>query len=166
MWAGDTGQEGLGDDAPPDEINLVEDGRHYGFPFFHGRNVASDAEELKAAPRTLTAAGVQAPAFELPAHATPLGLTFYTGTVFPPEYASALYVALHGSTARSTKNGYKVIRIVMRDGQPFAAEDFVTGWLQGDQVSGRPSGLVTGRDGALYISDDNKGFIYRVAYKG
>jgi glucose/arabinose dehydrogenase len=54
----------------------------------------------------------------------------------------------------------------MRDGKPHAADDFVTGWLQGDVVSGRPSGIVTGRDGALYISDDNKGFIYRVAYKG
>ncbi len=163
LWSADTGQEQLGDDYPPDEINLVEEGRHYGFPFFHGRSVASTVPELKDAPRTLTTSDVVPPAFELPAHASPLGLTFYRGTQFPRDYRSSMYVAIHGSTQRSTKIGYSVARIVMRAGRPVASEDFVTGWLAGDAVSGRPAGLVTGADGALCISDDNKGFIYRVA---
>jgi len=163
MWSADTGQEQLGDDYPPDEINLIEDGRHYGFPFFHGQSVGSTVPELKDAPRTLTVTDVVAPAFELPAHASPLGLTFYRGTQFPRAYRSSIYVAIHGSTQRSTRIGYSVARIVMRDGRPVAREDFVTGWLAGEVVSGRPAGLVTGADGALYISDDNKGFIYRVA---
>ena len=163
MWAADTGQEQLGDDYPPDEINLVEDGRHYGFPFFHGKNVASTVPELKDARRTVEAADAVPPAFELPAHASPIGLTFYRGTQFPRAYRSSMYVAIHGSTQRSTKVGYSVARIVMLDGRPVSREDFVTGWLAGDTVSGRPAGLVTGTDGALYISDDNKGFIYRVA---
>lgn len=163
MWSADTGQEQLGDDYPPDEINLIEDGRHYGFPFFHGKSVASTVPELKDATRTLTAGQVVAPALELPAHASPLGLTFYRGTAFPPAFRTSMFVAIHGSSQRSSKIGYSVARIVMQDGRPVAHEDFVTGWLAGDVVSGRPAGVVTGTDGALYISDDNKGFIYRVA---
>ncbi len=163
MWSADTGQEQLGDDYPPDEINLIEDGRHYGFPFFHGKSVASTVPELASVARTLSAGDVVAPVFELPAHASPLGLTFYRGTAFPPAYRSSIYVAIHGSTQRSTKIGYAVARIVMQDGRPVESEDFVTGWLSGDAVSGRPAGVVTGADGALYISDDNKGFVYRVA---
>ena len=163
LWSADTGQEQLGDDTPPDEINLIEDGKHYGFPFFYGRNVASAVPELKDAPRTLTPADVVAPAFELPAHASPLGLTFYRGSQFPAAFRSSMFVAIHGSSARSSKIGYTVVRVVMKDGRPVASEDFVTGWLTDGVVSGRPAGLVTGADGALYISDDNKGFIYRVA---
>lgn len=163
LWSADTGQEQLGDDVPPDEINLIEDGRHYGFPFFYGQNVASAVPELKDAPRTLTPADVVPPAFELPAHASPLGLTFYRGTQFPPAFRNSIYVAIHGSTARSSKIGYSVVRVAMQDGRPAASEDFVTGWLNDGVVSGRPAGLVTGSDGALYISDDNKGFVYRVA---
>lgn len=166
MWSADTGQEQLGDDMPPDEINLIEDGKHYGFPFFYGKNVASAVPELKDAPRTLTAAQVVPPSFELPAHASPLGLTFYRGTAFPAAYRSSMYLAIHGSSARSSKIGYSVVRVVMQDGRPVSSEDFVTGWLSGDAVSGRPAGLVTGADGALYISDDNKGFVYRVAASG
>ena len=163
MWAADTGQEQLGDDYPPDEINLIEDGKHYGFPYFHGKNTASTVPELKDAPRPLAAGDVVPPAFELPAHASPLGLAFYRGTQFPAAYRDSIYIAVHGSSARSSKIGYSVVRVVMKDGRPVASEDFVTGWLNDGVVSGRPAGLVTGADGALYISDDNKGFIYRVA---
>lgn len=165
LWATETGQEQLGDDVPPDEINLIEDGKHYGFPFFYGRNVASRVPEIKDAPRTLAAAEVVPPAFELPAHSTPLGLTFYTGTQFPAEYRNAMFVAMHGSTARTQKIGYKVVRVQMKQGRPEGSEDFATGWLKDGNVSGRPRGLVTGSDGALYVSDDNKGFIYRIAYE-
>ena len=165
LWSTDTGQEQLGDDVPPDEINLIEDGKHYGFPFFYGQSMASNVPELKDAPRTLTASQVVPPAFELPSHISPLGLTFYTGSAFPPAYRTSMYVALHGSSARSSKIGYKVERVIMRDGQPVASEPFVWGWLKDGVVSGRPAGVVTGPDGALYISDDNKGFIYRIAYE-
>lgn len=164
IWATETGQEGLGDDEPPDEIDLIEEGKHYGFPFFYGQNVESHVPEIKDAPRTLTVAQVVKPALALPAHTSPLGLTFYTGTRFPPEYRT-MFVTLHGSTARSEKNGYKVMRVVMKDGRPVSADDFVTGWLKDGVVSGRPRGIITGPDQALYVSDDNKGFIYRIAYR-
>ena len=84
----------------------------------------------------------------------------------PLAFVVALFLALHGSTTIPEKVGYKVVGVVMKDGHPVGLEDFVTGWLKDDVVTGRPSGLATGADGALYISDDNKGFVYRVAHTG
>ncbi len=164
MWAGDTGQDGLGDGVPPEEINLIEAGKHYGFPFFVGRNEANHVAELKDAKPDVTAEAAVAPALEMPAHVTPMDLRFYTGSQFPAAYRNALFLALHGSSTIPTKVGYKVVRVVMKDGRPAGTEDFMTGWLKNGEVTGRPAGLATGRDGALYVSDDNKGFIYRVSY--
>jgi glucose/arabinose dehydrogenase len=161
LWAGDNGQDGLGPDFPPDEINLVEEGKHYGFPFFIGNNRPSPTPVTESVPASLSPV---APALELPAHVASTDVRFYTGTQFPAAYRNALFLAMHGSTATPPKVGYKVIRVRMKDGRPDGFEDFVTGWLKDDVVSGRPAGLATGADGALYISDDNKGFIYRVSY--
>lgn len=163
LWAGEPGQDGVGDDAPVEEINLIEDGRHYGHPFFYGRNLPSAAPDAPPGPSPVAAVDATPAAFELPAHLTPMGLAFYTGSRFPEPYRSSMYLAVHGSTTRTTKVGYKVLRLVMENGRPVRAEDFVTGWLDGDSVTGRPVGVVTGADGALYISDDNRGFVYRVA---
>lgn len=163
LWAGEPGQDGVGDDGPAEEINLIEDGRHYGHPFFYGQNVPSAAPDAPPGPAPLAAADATPAAYELPAHMTPMGVAFYTGTRFPEPYRTSMYVAVHGSTTRSAKTGYKVVRLVMENGRPVRSDDFVTGWLNGDTVTGRPVGVVTGADGALYISDDNKGFIYRVA---
>jgi glucose/arabinose dehydrogenase len=164
MWADETGQDGLGDDVPPDEINLIEAGKHYGFPFFIGRNEPNRVPELKGAQPTVTADAAVPPTLELPAHITGIDLRFYTGTQFPAQYRNALFLAIHGSSTIPVKVGYKVVRVVMKSGRPVGIEDFVTGWLKDGVVSGRPAGLATGADGALYVSDDNKGFIYRVAY--
>jgi glucose/arabinose dehydrogenase len=161
LWAGDPGIDGLGEDAPPEEINQVGEGKHYGHPYFYGANVPHAGRELDGTTGPAKTAVTPA-AFELPPHVTPMGVTFYTGTRFPEAYRSSMYVAVHGSTTVPTKRGYKVLRIVMENGRPARSEDFITGWLTGDIVSGRPVGLVTGEDGALYVSDDNKGFIYRV----
>ena len=146
---------------PSDEINLVEAGKHYGHPFVIGRGIASPLADDRAATDRERAPNVD-PAFELPPHMAPMGVSFYTGTRFPEAFRTSLYVALHGSTDRTTKAGYKVVRLVMENGRPVRSEDFITGWLAGDTVTGRPAGIVTGADGALYVSDDNKGFIYRV----
>jgi glucose/arabinose dehydrogenase len=166
MWAGDTGQDGLGDGLPPEEINLIEPGRHYGFPFFIGRSEPNHVVELRESQADVTAAAAVPPALELPAHVTPMDLRFYTGAQFPAAYRNALFLALHGSTTIPKKVGYKVVRVLMKDGRPAGVEDFMTGWLKDDVVSGRPAGLATGADGALYVSDDNKGFIYRISYGG
>jgi len=163
MWANDTGQDNLGDDFPPDEINLIEGGKHYGFPFVIGQNKPNDGQpELKDASADVTANTAVAPLLELPAHSTGMDLKFYRGTQFPASYRNALFMAMHGSSRKN--NGYKVVRVVMKDGRPTGLEDFATGWLKDGTVLGRPAGLATGADGALYVSDDNKGFIYRIAY--
>jgi glucose/arabinose dehydrogenase len=163
MWADETGQDNLGDEAPPDEIDLIEAGKHYGFPFFIGRNQPNVGQpELKDATPDVTAEAAVPPALDLPPHSTGMDLRFYRGTQFPAPYRNALFLALHGSARKN--NGYKVVRVVMTDGRPTRIEDFATGWLSGGVVLGRPAGLATGADGALYVSDDNKGFIYRIAY--
>jgi glucose/arabinose dehydrogenase len=166
MWAGDTGQDGLGDGVPPEEINLIEPGKHYGFPFFIGRGEPNLVAELKEAKADVAAAAAVPPALELPAHTTPMDLRFYTGAQFPAAYRNALFLALHGSSTIPKKVGYQVVRVLMKNGRPTGVEDFMTGWLKDDVVSGRPAGLATGPDGALYVSDDNKGFIYRITYGG
>lgn len=164
LWAHDMGQEGLGNTFPPDEINLLEDGKHYGFPYFVGQSVPTTAAEVKDVAPPISAAQAVRPILELPPHFSAIDMRFYTGRQFPAAYRSALFMAVHGSSTRTDeKIGYKVVRIVMKDGRPASLEDFVTGWLKGDEVLGRPAGLATGSDGALYISDDNKGFVYRVA---
>ena len=165
MWAGETGQDNLGDDFPPDEIDLIEAGAHYGFPFFiAGNRLNVGQPELEGKTPSVTAADARPPALELPAHISPIDMRFYTGAAFPAAYRNALFIAFHGS-ARKT-NGYSVARVVMKDGRPTGIEDFATGFLKDGVVFGRPAGLATGRDGALYVSDDNKGFIYRIAYTG
>ena len=164
MWAGDNAQDRSGADFPPDELNLVERGKHYGFPFFVGRNLPNRAPEIDAVQATVSANEAVPPALELPAHAAVADVRFYRGTQFPPAYRQALFLTLHGATAIPEKVGYKVVRVVMKDGQPTTLEDFVTGWVKDGVVMGRPAGLATGDDGALYVSDDNKGFIYRIVY--
>jgi glucose/arabinose dehydrogenase len=164
MWADETGQDNLGDDFPPDEINIIEAGKHYGFPFFIAKNQPNTGQpELKDATPDVTASDAVPPALDLPAHISPIDMRFYTGTQFPSAYRNALFIALHGS-ARKT-NGYAVARVTMKGGRAAGLEDFATGFLKDGVVLGRPAGLATGSDGALYVSDDNKGFIYRITYR-
>jgi glucose/arabinose dehydrogenase len=165
LWADDMSEDGHGEDKPADEINRIEEGKHYGWPYFLDNNEANP--KLTAAKESLTAAAATPPALALQPHLSPIDLRFYTGDRFPAAYRGAMFVALHGSsaTARKERIGYKVVRVVFKDGKPTGVEDFVTGWLKDGQVLGRPAGLVTGADGAFYISDDNKGFVYRVSYE-
>ena len=164
MWAGETGQDNLGDDFPPDEIDLIEAGKHYGFPFFVAKNQPNIGQpELSAAKRDIAVADAVPPALDLPAHISPIDLRFYRGTQFPPAFRHALFIAMHGSVRKT--NGYVVARVVMKDGRPSGIENFASGFLKDGVILGRPAGLATGRDGALYVSDDNKGFIYRISYE-
>ena len=94
-----------------------------------------------------------------------LGLAFYTGTQFPAEYRGSLFVAYRGSWNRTVPTGYKVVRVRFRDGKPAGVEDFATGWLEGASAWGRPVDLIVGRDGALYLSDQGAGRIYRISHR-
>jgi glucose/arabinose dehydrogenase len=165
LWADDMGEDKHGEEKPADEINRVEDGRHYGWPYVIDNNLPN--ANLADAKGSLKPADATPPALALQPHSSPIDLRFYTGNRFPAEYRGAMLVALHGSspTARKERIGYKVVRVVFKDGKPTGVDDFVTGWLKDGQVLGRPAGLITGADGALYISDDTKGFVYRVSYQ-
>ena len=106
------------------------------------------------------------PTVEIQAHSAPIGLAFYTGSRFPEEYRGNLFVAYRGSWNRTVPTGYKIVRIRFHDGHPAGApEDFATGWLEGTSAWGRPVDLVVGRGGALYLSDQGAGRIYRIAYR-
>ena len=120
------------------------------------------APELKDATADVTAEAAVPPRSNCRAHATGMDLRFYRGTQFPASYRDALFLAC---TDRRREEQRLQGRPRRHEGRPSAGlEDFVTGWLKDGIVLGRPAGLATGADGALYVSDDNKGFIYRIAY--
>jgi glucose/arabinose dehydrogenase len=163
LWATVNERDWRGDDLPPDYITEVKARGFYGWPdcmVLRGRAFVDD----RFGPSEACSA-VTPPSTEIQAHSAPLGLAFYTGRQFPPEYHGDLFVAFHGSWNRSVPTGYKVVRVRFKDAQPAGVEDFATGWLQVRRVVGRPVDLIVGRDGALYLSDDAAGQIYRIAYR-
>ena len=164
LWATNNGRDGLGDDTPPETINLVRDGADFGWPYCHSGRIA-DPQFGKQG----SCANTARPSFEMQAHSAPLGLAFYTGQNFPSDYSGDLFVAFHGSWNRSTPTGYKIVRARFQNGQPTGqTEDFATGWLPNDSRSswGRPVDVSVGPGGSLYVSDDALGVIYRISYAG
>jgi glucose/arabinose dehydrogenase len=162
LWATNNGRDLMGDDLPPDTISVVSEGADYGWPYCHAGEIVDPDFGSATDCETVTR-----PAARLQAHSAPLGLAFYTGHSFPGEYQGDIFIAFHGSWNRSTPTGYKVVRIEVEDGLLSGpVEDFATGWLDEDsgEASGRPVGLAVGPDGALYVSDDKGGFIYRIQY--
>lgn len=159
LWFSDNGRDMLGDDVPPEEINVsTERGQHFGYPFVHGDDIA-DPEYGDDSARP---AGHVKPRVKIQAHSAALGIDFYEGDGFPGVYQHALFVAEHGSWNRSSKVGYQV-SVVLNDN---TYRPFVTGWLSGDEVSGRPNDVLVTPTGDLLISDDQQGVIYRVRYQG
>jgi glucose/arabinose dehydrogenase len=161
LWATNNGRDWLGDDFPPETILIVKDGAHHGWPYCNGTRIPDPDFGRPDFCRTTAI-----PALEIQSHSAPLGLTFYAGEAFPQAYRGSVFVALHGSWNRSVPTGYKVIRIPVRDGKPGAPEDFIVGWLRAGRAWGRPVDVVTGKDGALYVSDDRAGSIYRIFHPG
>jgi glucose/arabinose dehydrogenase len=104
------------------------------------------------------------PKIAIQAHSAPIGLTFYTGSMFPAEYRGNLFIAYHGSWNRTVPTGYKVVRFAVKDGKVGGQQDFITGWLQNGDSWGRPVGLQVGKSGDLYITDDKGGQVYVVTY--
>ncbi|MDF2628990.1 MAG: L-sorbosone dehydrogenase [Symbiobacteriaceae bacterium] len=158
----DNGRDSLGDDRPPEELNLIRDGGDYGWPVCHGGDII-DPQFGKPG----SCAGTEPPVLNMQAHSAPLGVQFYTGSMFPAAYQGRLFISFHGSWNRSEKTGYKVVSVPFKDGRPAGPpEDFLTGFLQGDNtVVGRPVGVLQTQDGALLISDDNTGNIYRITFR-
>lgn len=162
IWVTNNGRDLLGDDTPPETIYALRDGADYGWPRCHAGTIVDPDFGSAGACQ-----GVEQPFVKMQAHSAPLGLAFYTPSKFPAKY-HGLFVAFHGSWNRSVPTGYKVVFIPL-DGQGHIVgppQDFVTGWLQNGSASGRPVGLAVGPDGALYVSDDSAGMIYRISYSG
>jgi glucose/arabinose dehydrogenase len=151
----------LGDDLPPETINLVKSGDDFGWPRCHSGRIIDPEYGGEQGCQ-----GVTPPVVEMQAHSAPLGLAFYTGEQFPEEYRDDLFVAFHGSWNRSVPTGYKVVRIPFEDGKPGPVQDFAVGWLSGGSAWGRPVDVITAPDGSLFISDDGGGIIYRIVYRG
>jgi glucose/arabinose dehydrogenase len=162
LYATDNGRDWLGPDLPPEEVNIVQEGRDYGWPICYGNKIHDtefDDNQYIRDPCEDTAT----PVVEMQAHSAPLGLAYYKGQAWPEDYRNSLFVAFHGSWNRVEKTGYKVVRIDLDDAQ-LRAEDFAAGWLKDGDVSGRPVDVVFDDKENMYISDDNAGKIYRVSY--
>jgi glucose/arabinose dehydrogenase len=160
MYATDNGRDLLGDDLPPEEINIVVEGGNYGWPYCYGQRIADPkyGDSSKCAD-TLP------PFVELQAHSAPLGLRFYEAGMFPERYQGALFVAYHGSWNRREPTGYKLVSIHFNGEAPIV-EDFIVGWLVDDGKWGRPVDILIADDGSIIMSDDSGGALYRVTYEG
>lgn len=170
LYGADQGSDLRGDDLPPEEVNRIRDGGHYGWPWVYGDRVVDRLTPSDPPGRTKDefAATTEPAVLELPAHASPIQLRFYNGTAFPEDYRGDAFVTLHGSWNRDPPNGYGVVRLrFSAAGEPEGYEDFLTGFLfDRNRVFGRPAGLVVLPDGSLLVGDDYNGVVYRVAYAG
>jgi glucose/arabinose dehydrogenase len=164
MWFTDNNRDSMGDDLPNCELNTAaRPGLHFGYPYCH-EGTLPDPDFGKKRP----CSDFVAPSWKMGAHTAPLGLKFYTGTMFPETYRGHLFIAEHGSWDRSKKVGYKVSLVKVDNNRAVSSEVFASGWLnEGTQKAwGRPVDVLLLDDGSMLISDDRAGVIYRVTYSG
>lgn len=162
LWFTENGRDNMGDNVPTDELNTAPaKGMHFGFPYCHQGDVL-DPEFGKGK----SCADYTTPAIKLGPHVAALGMRFYTGNMFLPEYKNQIFIAEHGSWNRSTPIGYRIMLVRLENNKPVQYIPFAHGWLQDDgKVLGRPADVQVAPDGALLVSDDDKGAIYRIAFK-
>lgn len=163
LWFTNNGRDRLGDETPPDTLNHApEAGLHFGFPFCHGGDLQDP--EFTARP----CGEFRAPARKLGPHVASIGMTFYTGDMFPDAYRGQIIIAEHGSWNRSPEAGHIGYRLSVAglDGDEVVAyETFAEGWLDGDNTWwGRPADVLVMTDGSLLVSDDTADAIYRISY--
>ncbi len=160
LWFTNNGRDWLGDDLPPDTLNHApKQGLHFGFPYCHAGDLPDPDFGAKR-----DCAEFTGPAVKLGPHVAPLGMKFYTGTMFPKEYLHQIFIAEHGSWNRSIPIGYRITLVRFQGNTPTDFEIFAEGWLQGRKAWGRPVALLVMPDGALLVSDDKAGVIYRISY--
>lgn len=149
------------DELPPEHLNLLEAGKHYGWPHCWGDRVT---DSNFPGPEGFCKS-MQPPAITFPAHSTPIGIAFLNKANVPDDYRDDALVALHGSWNRREPSGYKLVRVHFVQGKPVRVSDFMTGWHGPAGAWGRPVDVAVGPDGAIYISDDRAGMIYRITYR-
>jgi glucose/arabinose dehydrogenase len=163
LWFTDNGRDRMGDDVPPDELNHApKAGLHFGYPYCHGGNIPDPEFGAKRSCSEFTP-----PARRFGAHVASLGMRFYTGSMFPAEYRNRIFIAEHGSWNRSQKSGYRVMQAKVEGGKVVDYGVFAEGFLDvaADKAWGRPVDVQVMPDGALLVSDDHAGAIYRISYR-
>ena len=161
LWFTDNGRDLLGDDSPPDELDRApKSGMDFGFPACHGGDIPDPQFGKEKG-----CAGTTPPERKLGPHVAALGMRFYTGSMFPERYRGQIFIAEHGSWNRTTPIGYRVTLVRLEGGRAVSYEPFAEGWLVGDRAWGRPVDVEVMPDGALLVSDDERGAIDRISYR-
>ncbi len=161
LWFTDNGRDWLGDDLPPDELNRApRKGMHFGFPYCHGGTIPDPGFGTKRGCEEFVP-----PAQALGPHVAALGMRFYSGAMFPEQYRDQIFIAEHGSWNRTSPIGYRLTLVRLNGNQTVSYEVFAEGWLNRGRAWGRPVDVLVMPDGALLVSDDRAGVIYRISYK-
>ena len=170
LWCSTNERDGLGDNLPPDYVTRVARGGFYGWPWYY---IGDHEDPRHKNARPDLRGRVTVPDVLIQPHSAPLQMTFYPpgqagAAAFPAEYRGDGFAALHGSWNRALRTGYKIVRIRLHDGVPTGEyQDFLTGFvLDNDAVWGRPVGVAVAHDGALLVTEDGNGTIWRVAWEG
>lgn len=165
LWTSVNERDGLGDHLVPDYITHVEEGGFYGWPWYY---IGPNQDPRHAGKHPELKDKVIVPDVLLQSHMASIDLTFYDGEQFPEGYRHDAFASQHGSWNRARRTGYKVIRVPMKDGEATGEyEDFLVGFVTEDgNVWGRPAGVAVAEDGALMVTDDGSGTVWRVAYTG
>jgi glucose/arabinose dehydrogenase len=163
LWFSENARDWLGDDVPSDKLNLVgKTGEDFGYPYCHQGDILDPVYG-----KGHTCAEFAPPIVNLGPHVAPLGMKFYTGNQFPAEYQGNIFIAEHGSWNRHQKNGYRIERVTVNpDGSNPSQEVFLSGFLDGQKILGRPSDIIVASDGSLLVADDQAGAIYQISYTG
>ena len=162
-WCATNERDGFGDNLPPDYVTRVKQGAFYGWPWYY---IGNHEDPTHKDERPDLAGKVTVPDVLIQPHSAPLGMAFYTGAMFPPEYRGDAFVALQGSWNRAKRTGTKIVRIILKDGVPTGEyEDFLVGLVASDRaVWGRPVAVTVAHDGALLMTDEAGGIVWRVSY--
>ena len=165
VWCSTNERDELGENVPTDYITRVRDGAFYGWPWYY---IGAHEDQRHKGERPDLKDKITIPDVLIQAHSASLGMTFYDGTQFPADYRGNIFAAEHGSWNRAKRTGYKVIRVIVKNGVPTGEyEDFATGFVVSDsEVWGRPVGVAIDKDGALLVSEDANGTLWRITYSG
>jgi glucose/arabinose dehydrogenase len=165
VWCSVNERDGLGDELPPDYLTRVRQGAFFGWPWFY---IGANEDPRHTGEQPALRNRVSVPDVLVQPHSAPMQMSFYDGAQFPAQYRGDIFAAFHGSWNRAKRTGYKVVRVFMKNGQPTGEyEDFLTGFVISDRtVWGRPVGVAVAGDGALLVSEDGNGSIWRVSYRG
>lgn len=162
LYGVDNGRDLLGDDFPPCELNVIEQGKFYGWPFANGNNVP---DPNHGAGREMEIRESVAPVHGFAAHTAPLGMSFMQSNKLPEYFRGALLVALHGSWNRTERQGYEVVSLHFHEDGSILERKFASGFEIDEDVIGRPVDVVEGSNGEIYMSDDFSGRVYRIIYQ-